>query len=685
MNRPAAAAAVPAVQIPARQQASNPKESAMSSIGSSFVEFFRYHGFWAIGVRLFRRMNFISKAAVISAIFLLVVAQLAFIFVRAVNEGSRAARKELVGVAYATDLLSLFTGAQELRRQVTAADGQRTPQIAELLARMEAQLGKVEARRADGIELAKPLKFVRDGLAALQTAIGDRDEAYRLADELGSQLLRALGSVVDESGLAQDPDKDSFPLMQASTGETLNTVHQLGRMRDLGAKGISSGSLTPHERGVIYGSSLVTLRDIDITFSRFERVVQFNPGLTQALAFQDAYTPLNPFLRGVRKGVLAEAGPTGDATAFAAAGQAAMDSLTALTSRSYLALSSLLEARIESQRRSRDLQLGVIALGLLVAAYFFYCFYLVTRGGMREVTRHVDAMARRDLSTSPQPWGKDEAAELMRSISGMQGSMRELIGQVRGCAETIAGTSGKVSAGAEDLARRTEKAAGNLQQTAAAMEQIAITAKHSEGRTNESATLGQENFHAAGQGGEVVGKVVATMEDIQRSSKKIGEIIGVIDSIAFQTNILALNAAVEAARAGEQGRGFAVVASEVRALAQRSASAARDIKELIAASTTQTENGTRIVRSAGETMNQLVRNAHAISGLLAEVSTAAGEQTRGFSHVNEAVAQLDQDTQRNAALVEQTTAAAVSMKAQANELLATAARFKLAEDAALAA
>ncbi|HEU4651066.1 MAG TPA: hypothetical protein VFS49_06600, partial [Croceibacterium sp.] len=147
MNRPAAAAAVPVVQIPARQQASNPKESAMSSIGSRFVEFFRYHGFWAIGVRLFRRMNFISKAAVISAIFLLVVAQLAFVFVRAVNEGSRAARKELAGVAYATDLLSLFTGAQELRRQVTAADGQRTPQITELLARMEAQLAKVEARR----------------------------------------------------------------------------------------------------------------------------------------------------------------------------------------------------------------------------------------------------------------------------------------------------------------------------------------------------------------------------------------------------------------------------------------------------------------------------------------------------------------------------------------------------------
>jgi methyl-accepting chemotaxis protein len=181
----------------------------------------------------------------------------------------------------------------------------------------------------------------------------------------------------------------------------------------------------------------------------------------------------------------------------------------------------------------------------------------------------------------------------------------------------------------------------------------------------------------ADHGGQVIAQVVTTMQGIQASSKKIGDIVGVIDSIAFQTNILALNAAVEAARAGEQGRGFAVVASEVRALAQRSAAAAKEIKGLIAVGTEQTSQGTRVVQAAGETMQQLVRNAQTMSGLLAEVSTAAAEQTRGVNEVNAAVTQLDHDTQRNAALVEQTSAAAMSMNQLASDLVAAAGKFRL--------
>ena len=209
------------------------------------------------------------------------------------------------------------------------------------------------------------------------------------------------------------------------------------------------------------------------------------------------------------------------------------------------------------------------------------------------------------------------------------------------------------------------------------MDQISTTVQHAAAKASETSALGQENARVASEGGQVIAQVVSTMQGIQNSSQKIGEIIGVIDSIAFQTNILALNAAVEAARAGEQGRGFAVVAAEVRALAQRSAGAAQEIKALISSGAEQTLAGTRVVQKAGETMSQLVRNAQAMSALLGDVSVATAEQNRGITSVSAAVVQLDQDTQRNAALVEETTAAALSMHQMASEMAAAADRFTL--------
>jgi methyl-accepting chemotaxis protein len=638
----------------------------------------KHHGIWHLGVLMFRRMNFPSKAMVISVSFLLVVAQLAYLFVRTIEEGVAITQKELKGVAMASTLLPLISQTQAFRHHAALAGG-KAPELA-LLAQMDQQLGALEALSDPAIDLVKPLKFVRDGLATLRQPLDDADEAFRIADEVASQSLRLMASVADESGLSLDPGADSYHLMLASTSEMLELMQQISRMRDVGLLALRSGSLTPAQHGALFGDSYVTYRELESVFSRYERVVKANPALAEALAFQDAFTPVNGFMRLVRKNVLAEAGPRGDAAAFEATGKNALAALLALVERSHKTLGEVLQARIDSDRRARNLQLAVICAGLLVAAYFFYCFFLVTRGGMREVTKHIDAVAAGDLSTTPRPWGTDEAAALMTSIDHMQSSLRTLIGQVRECADTIVTTSAEVSAGADDLASRTEQSSSRLQETASAMEQIAATVQQTAERTDASAALGRENSAAAAQGGEVIAQVVATMHQIDGSSRKIGEIIGVIDSIAFQTNILALNAAVEAARAGEQGRGFAVVATEVRALAQRSASAARDIKALIGTSAQQTAQGSQVVRSAGATMNQLVHNAQRMSGLLAEVASAATEQTRGVSAVSSTVAQLDQDTQRNAALVEQTNNAASAMTEKANQLVATARRFTLPGD-----
>jgi methyl-accepting chemotaxis protein len=265
----------------------------------------------------------------------------------------------------------------------------------------------------------------------------------------------------------------------------------------------------------------------------------------------------------------------------------------------------------------------------------------------------------------------------MLSLSEMQASLRQIVSQVRGSSESIVHASTEIASASMDLSSRTEQTAANLEESASSMEQITSTVRQTADNVELAAQAAAGNSKAAQRGGEVIDEVVTTMRDINASSQKIGDIIGVIDGIAFQTNILALNAAVEAARAGEQGRGFAVVASEVRSLAQRSAEAAKEIKTLITASVEKVEAGVKIVRGAGDTMVELVGNADRINKLLAEISTAAQEQSSGIAQVGSSVNDLDRMTQQNAALVEQTASASAALKDQAVGLAKEVARFQM--------
>ncbi|ACB34433.1 methyl-accepting chemotaxis sensory transducer [Leptothrix cholodnii SP-6] len=320
---------------------------------------------------------------------------------------------------------------------------------------------------------------------------------------------------------------------------------------------------------------------------------------------------------------------------------------------------------------------GIVAAALLLASYLFLCFYRVMDGGLRETRRHLRAMTAGDLTTSPSPWGRDEAAQLMFELRAMQESLRGMVLRVRRSSDDIVHSSSEIASGAMDLSARTEQTAANLEQSAASMEQIASTVKITAEHTQEAAGVARHNARSAADGGRVMTEVVQTMEGIRSSSTQIGDIIGTIDSIAFQTNILALNAAVEAARAGEQGRGFAVVASEVRTLAQRSANAAREIKTLIGRSVEQVEAGTAIVRNAGAAIDEIVASSQRVDHLLGEVAVGAREQSLGVGQIGEAVQELDRMTQQNAALVEETAAASAAMKDQAHALAEEVARFKM--------
>jgi methyl-accepting chemotaxis protein len=320
---------------------------------------------------------------------------------------------------------------------------------------------------------------------------------------------------------------------------------------------------------------------------------------------------------------------------------------------------------------------AVTVAALLVAGYMFFSFYRVMDGGLRETRRHLRAMTDGDLTTSPNPWGDDEAAQLMLELRRMQESLRGMVLRVRHSSGEIVRSSSDIAGGAANLSSRTEQTAANLEETASAMEQISATVKSGAEHTAEAARVAARNASAATAGGRVMGEVASTMEGIRGSSARIVEIIGTIDGIAFQTNILALNAAVEAARAGEQGRGFAVVASEVRVLAQRSAAAAREIKTLIGRSVEQVELGTGIVQRAGSTIEDIVSSSQTVNHLLGEVANGAREQSTGIGQIGQAVQDLDRMTQENAAMVEQTASAAAAMREQARTLADEVARFRM--------
>jgi methyl-accepting chemotaxis protein len=359
--------------------------------------------------------------------------------------------------------------------------------------------------------------------------------------------------------------------------------------------------------------------------------------------------------------------------------EAAQGNLTAILKSQQAGLAGI---RGEIARSSMLAAIARIMLVGVTLAIFVPLMWITLRsicGPLDQAVAVATRIASGDLASRIVAEGQDEPARLIRALADMQSSLRNLVGQVRESSESIEVASSEVASGNADLSQRTELAASHLQRTNSSMDSLTVTVRQSTDSAHTANQLATSAASVAARGGQVVAQVVSTMQDINSSSKKIADIIGVIDGIAFQTNILALNAAVEAARAGEQGRGFAVVAGEVRNLAQRSAEAAKEIKSLIGASVDRVESGSRLVHDAGTTMNEIVASVQRVTDIIGEISAASTEQSQGITDVKGAIGEVDQMTQQNAALVEESAAAAESLKEQATKLAAVVSTFRLAE------
>ncbi|GAA4005327.1 hypothetical protein GCM10022279_31780 [Comamonas faecalis] len=337
-------------------------------------------------------------------------------------------------------------------------------------------------------------------------------------------------------------------------------------------------------------------------------------------------------------------------------------------------------AKLEGEQTLRQAQWVGAGVTVFVLAAVLWLSWLLVRSITQPLARAVglaDAIAAGDLTQDVHDERGDELGRLLRSLSAMGGKLRQVVGEVRSGVESVTAAASEIATGNHDLSARTEQTAANLEETAASMEELTATVTQSADTARQANQLAANAAQAAEKGGQVVGQVVTSMQQITDSSRKISDIIGVIDGIAFQTNILALNAAVEAARAGEQGRGFAVVAGEVRSLAQRSAEAAKEIKSLITTSVDNVEAGSNQVEQAGQSMSEIVTSVRRVSDLIGEITASSTEQRDGIGQVNQAVANLDQMTQQNAALVEEASAAAASMREQAQRLAQVVSVFNV--------
>ncbi len=648
--------------------------------------FFAHHGWLAPGVKLFRRLSFTTKSVLILVSLLVPIITLLVLLYQADAVLIETTVQERQGVVYVNTVTDLMKHLALMRRAASA----KSPDLAEQQAAVKTAFAKVEGSQkefspgfggATDATFEKLNKGVQDLLQ--KPVLETPDTTFAAHSQMLDVSLWLLADIADASQLALDPELDTYHLMNLVVIVGPQYAEYLSKLRGVGNLALRTDKgkpLTPERRRLIE-RNLTLIDYVDPVYENsFHKGVESFPEVARTMDMKGVDESREAFMELLKKHVLIDT-PDADADAdqFLQTANLAIDRQLVLNSQLAQRLDDQLKARAERVSRIRVIEIAGALLCLSFTVYLLVSFYKVTKGGLALISMHLNELAEGDLRNRPgDPLGRDEPAMLILDLHKVYDSMHDLIRRVRHSARELANTSAEVSRASLDLSQRTEDAAANLGHQASAVGMIGDQAKESANRTQVAATMANANADVADRGGQIIATVVQTMREIQTSSQKIGEIIGTIDGIAFQTNILALNAAVEAARAGESGRGFAVVASEVRSLAGRSAAAANEIKKLIADSMDKVMAGTKVVEGAGSNMSEIVENAKQINYFLSEISEATQAQASEVEAVARAIAELDTHTQQNAALVEETSASAESLSEQATHLTGEIARFRVA-------